>query len=59
MEKVNTRKKKSSEKWKSVIDFYGVTPSKIAQFHDATRDALKQSINTMERENLKLKQKIK
>jgi hypothetical protein len=33
LEKVNTRNKKSSEKWKSSIDFDGVAPSKIAQFH--------------------------
>jgi hypothetical protein len=35
LEKLNTRNKNSSEKWKSSIDFDGVAPSKIAQFHNA------------------------
>jgi hypothetical protein len=59
LEKVNTKNKRSSEKWKSIIDFDGVAPSKIAQFHGATREALKQSVDTMEKENLELKQRIK
>jgi hypothetical protein len=51
MKKVNTRNKKSSEKWKSSIDFDGVAPYKIAQFHNATGEALKQYVDTMEKEN--------
>jgi hypothetical protein len=41
IEKVNMKNKKVSEKWKSEIDFHGVAPSKIVQFHEATREALK------------------
>ena len=41
LEKVNTKNKKSSKQWKSSIDLDGVAPSKIADFHGATRDALK------------------
>jgi len=51
LKKVNTRNKKSSEKWKSSINFDGVAPSKIAQFHNEIGEALKQCIDTMEREN--------
>jgi hypothetical protein len=36
----------------------GVAPSKIVEFHGATRDALKQSIDKMERENLELKKRV-
>jgi hypothetical protein len=28
------------------IDFHGVAPSKIVQFHEATREALKESVVT-------------
>jgi len=35
----------------------GVAPSKIAYFHGATGDALIQSIEKIERENLELKKK--
>jgi hypothetical protein len=59
LEKFNTRNKKSSEKWKSSIDFDGVATSKIAQFQDATKEALKQFVDTMERGNSEFKQKIK
>jgi hypothetical protein len=37
LEKVNIKNKKSLKKWRSIIDFDGVTPSKIAQFHSATK----------------------
>jgi hypothetical protein len=59
LEKVNTKNKKSSERWKYSIDLDGVAPSKIADFHGATGDALKQSIDKMEKENLELKKRIK
>ena len=56
---VNTKNKKLAEKWKSTSDFDGFAPSKIVQFHDATGEALKQSISTMEMEKSELKQRIK
>jgi hypothetical protein len=59
IEKVNLKNKKVSEKWKSKIDFHGVKPSKIIQFHEATREALKESIDDIEKENLILKEKVK
>jgi hypothetical protein len=59
LEKVNTKNKKSSERWKYSIDLDGVAPSKIAYFHGATGDALKQSIDKMEKENLELKKRVK
>jgi hypothetical protein len=37
----------------------GVEPSKIVDFHVATRDALKQSIYKMKREILELKKRVK
>jgi hypothetical protein len=54
LEKVNTKNKKSSKRWKYLIDLDGVAPSKIADFHGAIGDALKQPIEKMERENLEL-----
>jgi hypothetical protein len=42
IEKVNTKNKKVFEKWKSKIDFHRVAPSKIVQFHEETREALKE-----------------
>jgi hypothetical protein len=48
-----------SEKLKSTIDFNVVAPLKIVQFHEATREALKQYVSNIEKENLELKQKIK
>jgi hypothetical protein len=59
LEKVNTKNKKSSERWKYSIDLDGVAPSKIADFHGATGDALRQSIDNMEKENSELKKRIK
>jgi hypothetical protein len=59
IEKVNMKNKKMSEKWKSKIDFNGVAPSKIVQFHEATGEALKESVSNIEKENLILKEKIK
>jgi hypothetical protein len=44
LEKVNTKNKKSSERWKYSIDLDGVAPSKIAYFHGATGDALKNQL---------------
>jgi hypothetical protein len=40
-EKLNLRNKNVSEKWKSKIDFKGVKPLKIIEFHEATNEALK------------------
>jgi hypothetical protein len=37
----------------------GVAPSRIADFHGATGEALKQSIDNMEKENSELKKRIK
>ena len=59
LEKTNTKNKKSPERWKYLIDLYGVSPSKIADFHGATGDALKQSIDKMERDNLELNKRVK
>lgn len=43
-----------------MIELDGVTPSKIANFHGATRHALRQPIDKMERDiNLELKKRIK
>jgi hypothetical protein len=55
LEKVNTKNKRSSERWKSSIDLDGV----IANFHGATGEALKQSVLNMEKENSELKKRIK
>jgi len=49
LEKVNTKNKRSSKKWKSSIDLDGFAPPKIAELHGATGDALKQSIDNMEK----------
>jgi hypothetical protein len=53
---VNLKNKKVSEKWKSKINFHGVQPLKIVQFHEATGEALKDSIYDIEKENLILKE---
>ena len=37
----------------------GVAPSKIADFNGSTGDALRQSIDKMERENLELNKRVK
>jgi hypothetical protein len=50
---------KFSEKWKMEIYFHGVAPSKIVHFHEATKEALKESICNIEKENFILKEKIK
>jgi hypothetical protein len=44
-----------SEKWKSEIDFHGVSPSNIVQFHEATEEALKEPICNIEKKNLRKK----
>jgi len=59
IEKVNLKDKNVSGKWKSEINFHGVKPSKIVQFHEATRESLKESIDDIEKENLILKEKVK
>jgi hypothetical protein len=41
------------------IEFDGIAPSKILDFHGAIGEALKQSIKTMEKENVEMKQIIK
>jgi hypothetical protein len=53
------KNKKVFEKWKSQIDFQGVAPLKIMQFHEANRKALKQSIFYIDKENSFLKERIK
>jgi len=58
-EKVNTKNKSSLERWKYSIDFDGVAPLKNVNFPEATKDALKQSIDNMEEENSELKRRIK
>jgi hypothetical protein len=52
MDKVNMKNKKVSEKWKLEIDFHGVAPSKSVQFHEATREALKEFVYDIEKEKL-------
>jgi hypothetical protein len=59
IEKVNLKNKKVLKKWKSEIDFQGVKPSKVMEFHEATSEALKYSIDEIEKENLILKEKVK
>jgi hypothetical protein len=59
LEKANTKNKKSFERWKASIDLDRVAPSKIACFHGATGDALRHSIDKMEKENLELKKRVK
>jgi hypothetical protein len=59
IEKINLKNKKVVEKWNSEIDLQGVKPSKVMQFHEATREALKSSINEIEIENQILKEKIR
>jgi len=44
IQKVNMKNKKVSKKWNLEIDFHGVVPSNIIQFHEATREALKESV---------------
>jgi hypothetical protein len=51
LEKVKTKNKRSSKRWKYSIYLNGLTPSKIAEFHEATREDLKQSIDNIEKEN--------
>jgi hypothetical protein len=48
IEKINLKNKKVVEKWNSEIDLQGVTPSKVMQFHEATGEALKSSIDEIE-----------
>jgi hypothetical protein len=48
IEKVNI-KKKVSGKWKSEIDFHGVSPLNIVQFHEETKEALKESVCNIEK----------
>jgi hypothetical protein len=59
IEKVNLKNKKVVEKWNSEIDIQGVKPSKVMEFHEATREALKYSIDEIEKENLILKERVK
>jgi predicted transcriptional regulator len=59
IEKVNMKNKKMYKKWKLDIDFNGVAPSKIVQFYETTREALKEFVGNIEKENLILKEKIK
>jgi hypothetical protein len=59
LEKVNTKNNKSSERRKYLIDLDVVAPYKIADFHRGIGDALRQSIDKMERENLELKKRVK
>jgi len=48
IEKLNLKNKKVVEKWNFEIDLHGVLPSKIMQFHEATKGALKSSIGYVE-----------
>jgi hypothetical protein len=59
LEKFNMKDKKSSKRWKYSIELDGVAPSKIVDFHGATGDTLRQSIDKMERDNLELKKRVK
>jgi hypothetical protein len=59
LEKFNTKNKKASERWKYSIEFDGVAPFKIADFCGATGDALRQSNEKRERDNLELKKREK
>jgi hypothetical protein len=54
-EKLNLKNKKVSEKWKSKINFHGVKPSKIIQFHKENREYLKESIDDIHKQTLILK----
>jgi len=59
VEKVNTKNKNSSKRWKSSIDLDVLAPYKIEDFHGAIEDTLRQSIDKMERENLEVKKRVK
>ena len=59
LEKVNNKNKNSYERLKSSIGLDGVAPSKIVDFHGAIGDALRQSIDKMEKESLELKKRVK
>jgi hypothetical protein len=59
IEKVNSKNKKIHEKWNSELDFQGVPPSKVMEFHEATGEALKYSIGDLENENAILKEKVR
>jgi len=52
------KNKKVSEKWKSKIDFQAVVPQKIVQFHEATKEALEESIFDIQKENSILQERI-
>jgi len=59
IEKINLKNKNFVEKWNSKIDLQRVRPSKFMQFHEAIGEALKLSIDEIEKENQILKEKIK
>jgi hypothetical protein len=59
LEKVNTKNKKSSTRWKYLIDLDGVAPSKIEDFHGATTNELRQLIDKKEIDNFELNKRVK
>jgi hypothetical protein len=52
---LNSKNKNIQEKWNSKFDFQGVPPSKVMEFHEATREALNFSNGYIENENAILK----
>jgi hypothetical protein len=48
IENFNLKNKKVVEKWNFEIDLQGVIPSKVMQFHKATREEIKSSIDEIE-----------
>lgn len=59
IEKVNSKNKNIHEKWNSKLDFHGVPPSKVTEFHEAIDEALKSSIGHLENENAILNEKVR
>jgi hypothetical protein len=53
------RNKKVSKEWNSQIDFQGVKPLTVMEFHQETSKALMYSIDKIKKDNLILKEKVK
>jgi hypothetical protein len=59
IKKLNSKNKKIHKKWNSELDFQWVPPSRIMEFHEATGEALKYSIEDIENENAILKERVR
>jgi hypothetical protein len=53
------KNKKIQEKWSSYFEFKGVTPSRVVEFHEATRESLKISIGDIKNKNSNLKDRVR